>query len=250
MLFRSIAYTPSAPTAALLITPAGLTGQTNVTVTVSDGEFTASRTFLVTVTPDVTAPMLQFQLGPTLPGMGAIDQITIILDEPVPHLELSQLALRRDNGPNLLGPTQTLTTDDHITWVLGNLAAVSFVQGQYRVHADNVTDEAGNARSASSSTFTVSQTIIVSSADPEQWDVRMEGSDVLISVGERTYRADVRAMTSLTLNTGAGPDTVVIHAPIPVPITLSGEGGDALNVHGSAGDDEIIVSDEIGRAHV
>ena len=74
-----------------------------------------------------------------------------------PRLRPRQLALKTSGGSNLLTASQTLTTSDHITWVLGNLAGLTdpthrLVTFTLSLSAAGVTDAAGNALAGGAST--------------------------------------------------------------------------------------------------
>jgi hypothetical protein len=83
----------------------------------------------------------------------AVDQIQIVFSEPVSGFDLFDLSLKRNGGANLLTGTQTLSTSDNITWTLGNLGGLTFIQGTYQLDlaAGSVLDQAGNALGAGAS---------------------------------------------------------------------------------------------------
>ncbi len=83
----------------------------------------------------VTAGVPVVQIMPVAPDPRntAVDSITIVFSEPVTGFELSDLQLTRDGGPNLLTVAQTLTTTDNTTFILGNLAGLTGVSGNYRL---------------------------------------------------------------------------------------------------------------------
>ena len=60
-----------------------------------------------------------------------VDQITVQFDQPVLGFDLNDVVVTRDGGSNLLTGDQSLTTDDNITWRLGNLSPVISLPGQY-----------------------------------------------------------------------------------------------------------------------
>jgi hypothetical protein len=60
------------------------------------------------------------------PTSSAVSSLTITFNEPVFGLTLSNLRLTQGgSSANLLTAAQTLTTTDHITWTLGNLAGLT-----------------------------------------------------------------------------------------------------------------------------
>jgi subtilisin-like proprotein convertase family protein len=98
---------------------------------------------------DATRPTGQFTPISPDPRRTPVDAIPIAFSEPVTGLDLTNLDLRRDYGPDLLTAAQTLTTPDGgRTWVLGNLAGLTAADGTYLVvlhHAGyDITDAAGN----------------------------------------------------------------------------------------------------------
>jgi len=79
----------------------------------------------------------------------AVDSISIVFSEPVNGFPMVDLVLLRDTGAaNLLTAAQTLSTIDHITWVLGGLGSITSAAGEYTLYvvavADHVTDYSGN----------------------------------------------------------------------------------------------------------
>ena len=58
--------------------------------------------------------------------------ISIVFDQPVIGFDLADLSLTPNGGANLLvGGVQTLSTNDNITWTLGNLAGITDPVGTY-----------------------------------------------------------------------------------------------------------------------
>jgi len=55
----------------------------------------------------------------------AVTSVEIVFDQPVTGLDVGDLTLTRDGGPNLLTGTETLTTQDNITWTLASLTALT-----------------------------------------------------------------------------------------------------------------------------
>ena len=86
------------------------------------------------------------------PRNGAVGTITIVFSKPVTGLDLADLALRRNGGPNLLTGVQTPTTGDGRTWILGNLAGLTAADGTYvlglTAAGSGIVDAAGNALAA------------------------------------------------------------------------------------------------------
>ena len=82
------------------------------------------------------------------PRAAAVEAVEIVFDEPVAALDVGDLTLSRDGGGNLLTGGQTLTTNDNVTWTLGNLAGLSGPAGSYTLTltaaGSGIQDAAGN----------------------------------------------------------------------------------------------------------
>ena len=95
------------------------------------------------------------------PRYTPVGSITILFNERVVGLMLSDLNLSRDRSPNLLGTAQTLRTEDGgITWTVGNLAGVTAAAGNYTLglpagQASGVTDLEGNLAPGAIDNWTV-----------------------------------------------------------------------------------------------
>ncbi len=98
---------------------------------------------------DVTAPSVDIIEVTPDPRNASPDDIAIIFSEPIAGLDMADLRLTRDGGSNLLTGAQTLTTNDSIRWTLGNLSALTGVEGDYQVTltavGSGIADLAGNA---------------------------------------------------------------------------------------------------------
>jgi autotransporter-associated beta strand protein len=71
---------------------------------------------------DSQAPTAQILAVTPDPREALVDKVTIVFSEPIAGLDLADLRLTRDGGPNLLTGTETLTATDNVTWTLGGLA--------------------------------------------------------------------------------------------------------------------------------
>jgi hypothetical protein len=69
------------------------------------------------------------------PRSTPVDQMTLRFTRPVLGLDLADVSLTRDGGPNLLAsaPGITLTTADSVTWSLGGLTGLTAVDGDYKL---------------------------------------------------------------------------------------------------------------------
>jgi len=97
---------------------------------------------------DATAPSVDILDVTPDPCAAPVDQLTIVLSEPVDELDLGDLVLLRNEGSNLLPGTATLTTVDHVTWTLGNLSDMTRPPGEYALllasPGSQIADPAGN----------------------------------------------------------------------------------------------------------
>ena len=83
----------------------------------------------------------------------AVESVDIVFDEPVFGLDISDLVLTRNGGANLLTGSETLTTQDNLTWTLGGLGALTasdVLSGGFVAFNDHM---AGNATHANTTTY-------------------------------------------------------------------------------------------------
>jgi tartrate-resistant acid phosphatase type 5 len=103
----------------------------------------AANVTIDTVGPTVGIPAVTPNLRST-----AVGQLSIVFNEPVAGLDLADLSLTLNGGPNLLTTSQTLTTADGVTWTVGNLAGLTSAVGSYSLSltaaGSGITDRAGN----------------------------------------------------------------------------------------------------------
>ena len=82
------------------------------------------------------------------PRLQDVEQVMIVFDEPVLGLDLSDFALKRNGGANLLPGGAGLSTVDGRNWILDNLSPLTGQPGRYEINltaADAaITDLAGN----------------------------------------------------------------------------------------------------------
>jgi hypothetical protein len=97
-------------------------------------------------TIDTTAPTADIVDVQPDPRDTEVSQVTIVFSEPVVGLDLADLSLTRNGGGNLLKGTETLTTTDNITWVLGGLSGITGATGlTFSAYNDHVKGAASNA---------------------------------------------------------------------------------------------------------
>jgi ELWxxDGT repeat protein len=82
------------------------------------------------------------------PRRTPVEQVRVAFTEPVTGVDVSDFRLTRDGGPNLLADGQTVTSDDGVTWTLGNLAGLTAGDGHYVLGlvaaGSKITDAAGS----------------------------------------------------------------------------------------------------------
>ncbi len=82
------------------------------------------------------------------PQLSVVGSLTLLFSEPITGFGLSDLSLTRDGGVNLLTGSQTLTTSDNITFMLGNLSGLTAAIGSYQLRLSasesGIQDAVGN----------------------------------------------------------------------------------------------------------
>jgi uncharacterized delta-60 repeat protein len=137
-------------TITLGVQPAGTHQYTMTLVDAAGNVSTATAPYSVTI--DTTPPTVQF--GSVASGPNPVNSVTITFSKPVYGLTLSNLQLTRNGAAVAFTGSQTLTTSDNETWVLGNLAPLTGTAGNYQLTLTTtpaVTDLAGNALAAGTS---------------------------------------------------------------------------------------------------
>jgi hypothetical protein len=83
------------------------------------------------------------------PRTTSVESIDIVFSEAVTGLDLADLSLTRDGGPNLLSGAESLSTLDNITWTLGGLTTLTAITGSYTLAltalGSGVIDVGGNS---------------------------------------------------------------------------------------------------------
>jgi len=114
-----------------------------------------------TYTIDKTPPTVTITPVTPSPRNTSVGSMTITFSKAVSGFSLANLVLKTGGSGNLLTGSQTLTTADHVTWVLGNLAGLTdptrrLVTFTLTLSPAGITDAAGNAPAGgASSSFTV-----------------------------------------------------------------------------------------------
>ncbi|MFO0900290.1 MAG: MBG domain-containing protein [Pirellulales bacterium] len=142
---------------------------------------------------DTTAPKATIQSVTPNPHTGPVDSITIVFTEPVTGFDRSDLNLDRasDGLGNLLTASQTLTTSDNKTFVLGNLTAITGATGNYNLYlaagAAGIADLAGNPLTTSAATaWTNQQALALAFASLAEGQVQRSSAAFDIAARSRT----------------------------------------------------------------
>ena len=110
----------------------------------------------LTITIDTTPPLVTIAAIAPQERTTAVSDILISFSKPIVGFDLSDLALTRGGGGNLLTSEQTLvSTDEGVIWTLGNLAPLTGSTGAYslvlRHETSAIIDVAGNPLSGGDS---------------------------------------------------------------------------------------------------
>ena len=199
---------------------------------------------LTTVPQSITADIVNVTPDPAPAGP---DSITISFSEPVAGFDAGDLRLTRNGGPDLLAgaPVTLNTTDNGRTWVLGNLSRLTFVAGQYNLlllaGASGVTGQstARPLTADATESFQVSTTAIAGGSAAEQFQVRVNGSDLEVikdsAAGVVIYRAPLSDIASLSIAGNGGDDTIELASVLPfAPAITGGAGNDRLSLTAGA----------------
>jgi hypothetical protein len=100
--------------------------------------------------PDASAPTVRINTVAPDPRRTAVTSVSILFSEVVTGMDLSDLTLTRNGGPNLLTAANTLTSSDSgKTYVLAGLSGLTAAEGQYvltlKSSGTGIADLAGNA---------------------------------------------------------------------------------------------------------
>ena len=153
----------------------------------------------------------------------AIDQLSITFSEPIGGFSLTNLQLNLNGGVNLLTGSQSLTTSDNgMTWTLGNLTGLTLASGNYTLTllSAGIGDEAGNSLAAGQSTSWLSDfappTSKVSPLPQRQnslsFSVSASGSDGTGGSGVGSY--------DLYVSTNGGPFVLWTTIPAATPMAM------------------------------
>ena len=149
------------------------------------------------------------------PRPTGVSQMTIVFPEPVRGFDLPDLKLNRNGGQNLLTSDQTLTSTDGITWTLGNLSGLTFLEGPYTLTLtagdSGITDLTGRPLAFDATeSFTVNQTTLRGTPDDDTFIVRHQSRSILVflnSATEPAWSIPHDQVSKLNLHGGDGNDT-------------------------------------------
>ena len=82
---------------------------------------------------DTSLPSVQIRAITPNPTRAAVAELQIVFSEAITGLDLADVQLTRDSGLNLLTGSQTLTSTDQVTWILGGLSGLTAMSGTYRL---------------------------------------------------------------------------------------------------------------------
>jgi hypothetical protein len=154
---------------------------------------------------DTTAPTVTVGSVSPNPRNAPVPSLSIVLSEAMQPLNVADMTLSLDGGPNLLTGTESLTTSDNITWTL-DTSGLTAAEGQYvfAVNTPNVADVAGNmlaAPGAMSWTMDVTPpTVDVTDVVPDPRNTPVNSVEIVFS--EKVVNFGF-ANLSLTRNGGA-----------------------------------------------
>ncbi|HZY90045.1 MAG TPA: Ig-like domain-containing protein, partial [Gemmataceae bacterium] len=197
-----------------------------------------------TYTIDKTAPTVAIAPVSPSPRNTAVGSVTITFSKAVLGFGLANLQLKISGGANLLTASQTLTTSDHVTWVLGNLAGLTdpthrLVTFTLSLSAAGVTDAAGNALAGGASTSFVvldpalalqGQTLTFTGTPGNDTFVYKAGGTANVTLNGVSYLVDPTLASTVSFVGNGGSDTVTLMAPAGGGNTLAlSPGGGTLS---------------------
>ena len=115
----------------------------------SNGFAQSADSAAMNLTVDATPPSVQ--LSAIASGKSPVNQVAITFSEPTYGLSLSNLQLTVGGLPIAWTSSQTLSTSDHVTWMLSGLGSLSGTAGNYQLALNAspaITDLAGNGLSS------------------------------------------------------------------------------------------------------
>ncbi|MDP7288698.1 MAG: Ig-like domain-containing protein, partial [Phycisphaerae bacterium] len=102
---------------------------------------------------DTQAPVVTITAVDPDPRSLAVAEVEIVFTEPITGLDVSDLSLTRDGGEDLLAGDESLTTEDNVTWTLGDLLDVTGTPGGGGGFVAFNDQAIGNATHANTTTY-------------------------------------------------------------------------------------------------
>jgi hypothetical protein len=188
------------------------------------------------------------------PRTTALDSIAIQFTAPVSNFGLQNLQLTF-NGLSAPLAGATLTTADQQNWTLGNLAPLTYADGNYQLTVNpagwSVTDSAGNPMTTAASGAWVMSAgtlqgaaannnyrIVVDPSDPSKADVFINNS-----TNTPSYIANLAGFSTWTLNGQPGDQLIVDFSngdPLPPGgLVYAGASGNGLTIVGTSAGDSV-----------
>jgi hypothetical protein len=148
---------------------------------------------------DTTAPLATIVPVSPDPRTSPVNSMTIVFNEPVQNFDLSDLTLTRDNGPNLIDGSFTLTTVNNATFTLTGTTPATVTAGTYRLNllTSNIQDLAGNALAFGGEEQWLTETEFFTASQVQALHVGTPLLQRNPATGEFTLKLGVRKSTTL-----------------------------------------------------
>ncbi len=162
---------------------------------------------------DTTPPTAAITPVTPNPRTSPVSQVVIVFSEPVFGVDLDELSLSLSGGGNLLTAAQNLSSNDNITWTLGNLDGLTDTTGTYSLTVSaaggDITDAAGNPFSTTTSAT---------------WVLAAATTHFLVQASPATVTAGTPLLFSVTA-LDAGGQTVTGYSGTVTLTTSDSQGG-------------------------
>jgi hypothetical protein len=175
-------------------------------------------------TLDRIAPTVAIAPVTPSPRNTSVGSMTITFSKPVQGFSLANLQLKTGGSGNLLTAAQTLTTTDHVTWVLGNLSGLTdptrrIVTFTLTLSPAGITDAAGNALPAGASTSFIAldpalalqgQTLTFLGTPGNDTFAFVAGSTAQVTLNGVSYLVDPSLASTVNFMGNGGSDTATV----------------------------------------
>lgn len=176
----------------------------------------------------------------TSPRTTAVDSLTISFNNPLQagSFTLADLQFERDGFTESLSGA-TLNTSNNQTFTLGNLSGLTGKLGLYSLELDpafaSVISQTGHALAAGfDTTWTMTGLLGTGNADTIKLENGSTSDYIKVSVGASSYQTLVSQFSTITIDGGAGADSIEILDSLQgasLNFTLVGNNQDSLLVH-------------------